>query len=130
MPPVTTNQSILKSARGAIEVMLKFKGIPVVVMRQGVMVEKPGGGHEPTPPYALAAQMFSVSQIGDDIVEDGANGDTPYVKRNYMLTGRYDADLRVDDTWEDAEAEYRVESCSATSGYKTTAEVVGFVKMP
>jgi hypothetical protein len=129
MPAITTNQSILKSARNAIEILLKFKGISVVVMRKGVAIDKPGGGHDFTTPHPLAMQVFSLTQTGADIMEDGTNGDTPVVRRNYLLTGRYDADLRVDDTWEDGEAEYRVETCSATSGYKTTAEVVGFVKV-
>lgn len=129
MSAITTNQQILKAARGAVETLLKFKGRDFVVNRKGVSVEKPGGGHDKTMPYPLASQRFSISQEGDDIIEDGDSGDTPVVKRNYRLTGRYDADLLVDDTFEDAEANYRVESVNATSGFKTDALLVGFVKV-
>lgn len=129
MSAITTNPQILKAARGAIETLLKFKGRDFVVNRKGVSVEKPGGGHDFTGRYPLASQKFAISQVGDDIIEDGDSGDTPVVKRNYRLTGRYDADLLVDDIFEDAEANYLVDSVNATSGFKTDALLVGFVKV-
>lgn len=127
---ITTDPSILAAARNGIEVLLQFKGKPVVLLRKGIPVAKPGGGHDFADPAPLLAQTFAVSQVGDDIVEDSDSGDTQVIKRNYVITARFDADIKADDTWTDAEADYRVESVNATSGFKTSANVVGFVKVP
>lgn len=130
MPAIVTDPAILQAARQAIEVLLQFKGAPVVLLRKGIRIAKPGGGHDFADPAPLLAQDFAVSQVGDDIVEDSSSGDGQVVKRNYALTGRYNANIATDDTWEDAEATYRVENVNAASGYKTHADVVGFIKAP
>lgn len=92
-------------------------------------IAKPGGGHDAGQLSPLLAQTFALSQLGDDDVSDGDSGETPIIKRTYALTGRYDADIAIDDTWEDDEAEYRVDSVNQSSGYKTSGIVVGFVKV-
>jgi hypothetical protein len=130
MPKIVNDEGILDAARSGIDVLLQFKGNPVYLVRRGAKIAKPGGGHDYDVPTVLPAQLFAVTQVGGDIVEDGADGDTPITKRTYALTGLDTADIRVDDTWDDDEADYRVESVNQASGYKTTAEVVGFVKVP
>lgn len=129
MPAIVQNPGILAAARNAIEVLLKFKGQQVILKRRGAPIEKPSGGHDYSGvPTSLSPQDFAWSQVGDDILEDG-DGDAPVVKRNYVLTGRYNADIQVDDTWSDAEADYRVESINDSNGFATHANVVGFVKV-
>lgn len=130
MPAVVQDAGIIRAARSAIDVLLKFKGVSIVLYRKGTATKFDDGGHDFAQPYPLIAQKFAVTQLGGDILEDGNDGDTPVVKRNYQLTGKFDADVRIDDTWEDAEADYRVESVNDSSGYRTTATVVGFVKVP
>lgn len=129
MPHIVQDPGILAAAKNAIEVLLKFKGQTVVLMRKGVPIAKPGGGHDFSYRAPLAPQTFAWSQVGDDEVLDGDNGDTPVVKRSYVLTGRVDADIKPDDTWEDSEAEYRVETVNNDNGFKTSATLVGFVKV-
>lgn len=130
MPAIVQDPGILAAARSAIEILLQFKGQAVVLQRRmGTPVLKPGGGHDFGDPLPVLSQTFAWSQVGDDILEDGSDGDTPVVKRNYVLTGRYDADLLVKDTWQDDEATYLVESVNQSSGFKTHADVVGFVKV-
>lgn len=129
MPQIVNDPGILAAARSAIEVLLKFKGNPVTLMRRGPAIPKPGGGHDAGLPSPIATQTFSWVQTGDDTIGDTADGDTQSVKRIYELTARWDADIEVDDTWEDDEAEYRIQNVNATSGYKTMAEVIGFVKV-
>jgi hypothetical protein len=128
--PISTDPGILAAAREGIEVLLQFKGQPIVLMRKGLPIAKPGGGHDFGDAQPLMAQTFAVSQVGDDIVEDGDSGDTQVIKRNYALTARYDADIAPDDTFSTAEADFRVENVNASSGFKTHADVVGFVKVP
>lgn len=130
MPAISSDPGILDAARSAIDVLLEFKGTDVVLNRKGLPIAKPGGGHDFGNRTPLLAQKFAISQVGDDIVDDADSGDTKVVKRNYALTGRYDADIVADDTWEDAEAAYRVDNVNSSSGFKVHADVVGFVKAP
>jgi hypothetical protein len=129
VPAISSDPGILGAARSAIDVLLQFKGFLVVLSRKGVAPAMPGGGHGPALTSDLAPQTFSWVQTGSDEVLDGDNGDTPTVKRTYVLTGRYDADIRVDDVWVDAYGRYRVDTVDSESGFKTTAEVTAFVKV-
>lgn len=129
MPQITTDPGILEAARSAIEQLLKFKGQPVELNRRGMRVPKPGGGHDYTGNVTLPTQVFAWSQLGDDEQLDGENGETPVFKRTYALTGRWNADIRADDTWADGEARYRVDTVNGSNGFKTSAIVVGFVKV-
>ncbi|QHB37421.1 hypothetical protein SEA_LEOPARD_14 [Mycobacterium phage Leopard] len=129
MPRITTDPGILAAARNAIEILLRFKGVEVAVVRRGEPIAKPGGGHDRAPSVFLAPQTFAMSQLGDDEAIDGDNGDTPILKRVYALTARHDADLQADDTWEDDEAVYRVDTVNSSNGFKVSATVVGFVKV-
>lgn len=129
MPLIVQDPNILRAARQAIEVLLRFKGQPVVLVRRGVPVAVGGGGHDFTGDTNVASQKFALSHVGVDELLDGADGDTPVYKRTYALTGRYNADIRIHDKWADAEATYEVEAVDQTSGYKTHADVVGFVKV-
>jgi hypothetical protein len=109
--------------------LLRFKGKPYTLVRKGTRIAKPGGGTDYSPDITLPAQDFALVQVGEEDASDGENGDTPTVKRQYLLTGRYSADVRVNDTFSDAEANYRVEKVNANSGFKVVANVVGFVKV-
>jgi hypothetical protein len=128
MPPVTTDPGILAAARSGIDMLLQFKGQSVTLSRKGLAIAKPGGGHD-FGRNAILPQIFSLSQVGDDEISDASSGDTQVVKRRYVLTGVYNADIKPDDTFSTAEADFRVETVNATSGYKTHADVVGFVKV-
>lgn len=128
MPAIVQDQGILNAARSAIEVLLKFKGQGVILVRKGAPIRKPGGGHDFGDDFSIASQQFAWSQVGDDEILDGQDGDTPVVKRNYVLTGRYNADITVDDRWSDIESDYRVESVNSNSAFKTSCAVVGFVR--
>lgn len=130
MPAISSDEGIVQAARDAIDILLQFKGFPVVLVRQGPPIAKPGGGHDAGDPFELDEQIFAWSQVGDDIVEDTDAGDSQVIKREYVLTGKWDADIRINDTWEDDIAEYLVESTDNENGFKTVCNVVGFVKMP
>lgn len=129
MPKIVQDQSILDAARGAIEVLLRFKGQQITLSRKGTPTRKPSGGHDFQAAASVPAQLLALSRVGEDELIDGDNGDTPVVKRQYVLTGRHDASIKPDDTWSDGEANYRVESVDGTSGFKVQATVVGFVKV-
>ena len=129
MPKIVQDENILAAARNAIEILLKFKGQQITLSRKGTAVRKPSGGHDFQTAADVPAQLLALSRVGGDELLDGDNGETPVVKRHYVLTGRHDASVRADDTWSDAEADYRVESVDDSSGFKVQADVVGFVKV-
>lgn len=130
---IVQDPSILAAAKSAIEVMLSFKGTPIaLVPNKIVKTPKPGGGHDfpnAVAGIAIDAQLFALSKVGADIVDQSNNDDGRIVLRNYILTARFDAEIDEGDTWEDDEANYVVDTVDSTSGYKTTAAVIAYVKL-
>lgn len=118
--------------RGAIGIKLQFQGIPVVLLpEKGDPIRKPSGGHDYGPPVPRQQQVFVVSRTtGFDGIEFSPNDDGKSRKRAYVMTGAYDAEVAIGDTFEDDEAEYTVDTVDNSSGYKTIAGVTGFLKEP
>lgn len=131
MPAIVQDPGILKAARDAIEVMLSFKGIPVVLTpKKGTPVTKPGGGHDFNPPLPKDPQLLAVAKSNFfDGVEFSPNDEGMNRKREYTVTGRYDADIEIGDTWSDDEADYEVMTVDNSSGFKTIASVTGWLKV-
>jgi hypothetical protein len=129
VPAISSDPGIMQAAKDAIGIMLSFQGFPITLMRKGAAIAVPGGGHDFSDRVAIGPQSFKVTKLGDDIVEDGGDGDTPVVRRNFGLTGAFDADVAIDDIWSDDDNDYRVESVDRESGYKTVAEVTAFAKV-
>lgn len=131
MPQITANANILNAARKAIAIMLQFKGISVELKpKAGVKTPKPGGGHDFVPGLLRDPQQISLTKVGGDIIEDSSNDGAQYIVRNYILTGEWNMRIALGDTWEDDEAEYKVDTLDQTSGFKTSADVIGYVKLP
>lgn len=130
MPQIVVVPGILAAARNAIEILLKFKGVEVVLTpAKGATIQKPSGGDDFTEGVDRAPQLISLSKIGADVVSDGENDEQRYVIRNYILTGRHDMLIAIGDRWSDSEADYRVDTLDQTNGYKTSADVVGYIKL-
>lgn len=130
MPLVTVNAGILDAARQAIEILLQFKGTTIELIPSAAEpVQKPGGGHDYPEPDARLPQLFALVKVGVDNVPTSPNDEGIARTRNYVLTGRFDAEIDIGDTWSDAEADYRVETVDATNGYKTYATVLGYIKV-
>jgi hypothetical protein len=129
VPAIVNDPGILRAARNAVVLMLKFKGNPIVLRRRGTIVNKPSGGKDFTGRVDIPAQTLALAQIGGDVIED-TEGGAQSVQRNYILTGRYDADIQVGDIWKTVEAEFEVKSVNDDNSYKVTAEVVGTVRSP
>jgi hypothetical protein len=129
VPAITTNPNILAAARSAILIKLKFKGQQIVLNRRGDPVAKPGGGKDFMARVPLPAQNLVLSQIGDDVIDEGEGGQQ-VIRRNYILSGAYDADIHIGDIWYDAESDYEVLTVNDDNGYQVTANVVGTVRVP
>jgi hypothetical protein len=130
MPLTTSNAAILSAARQAIEVLLRFKGSDVVLTpKNGTVVAKPGGGRDFVPAEPRPVQRIALSKVGADNYGAAGTDDGQYVTRSYVLTGRHDMQIAVGDFWEDAEANYTVDTLDQTNGFKTSADVIGFLKI-
>ena len=130
MPLIVTDPSILKAARAAIEVLLRFKGQQITLIpTKGTKIPKPGGGHDFADPIPRAPQTFALSKINNfDAIEYSPNDDGKNQKRSYLLTGRHDAVIAKGDNFSDTEADYVVDTLDQTSGFKTMAGVTGWLK--
>src|SRR6478752_4441842 len=128
MPAIVQVPSILAAARSAIEILLQFKGVDVVLYPvKGIPVPKPGGGHDFATPTPRDAQKFAISKTNAfDGVEFSSNDEGMSRKRAYVMTGRYNAEITIGDTFSDDEADYTVNTVDQTSGFKTQATVTGF----
>lgn len=130
MPQLTSNPAILAAARKAIEVLLQFKGAEVTLLpKNGTIVAKPSGGRDFVPAEPREPQLVAFSRVGSENIGQANTDDGQYVTRAYVLTGRWDMDIAIGDSWSDGEADYTVESVDQTSGIKTSADVIGFVKI-
>lgn len=130
MPEIVQDARILAAARKAIDILLKFKGIPIVLTpTKGAPVLKPGGGHDFVPPAPRAPQILALSRIGGDDIDYSPNDEGANRKREYVMTGRYDAQVTIGDTFEDDEAEYTVNTVDSSSGFKVQATVTGWIKV-
>ena len=130
MPQITSNAAILSSARRAIEVLLQFKGFQVILVpKNGTVVAKPSGGRDFVSAAPRVTQTVVLSRAGSEYIGQANTDDGQYVTRSYVLTGRWNMAIAIGDTWSDTEADYTVDSVDQTSGFKTSAEVIGFVKI-
>lgn len=130
IPNLTINPNLLRAARSGLEVLLKFKGVSVVMVpAKGTNTRKPSGGHDFQTAAGRAPQLIALSKIGSDIVQDSTNDQGKARMRQYILTGRWDMDLEINDTFSDDIADYLVETVDRTMGWKTSAEVLAYLKV-
>src|ERR1700752_3009636 len=130
MPLIVVDPAILAAAQQAIEVLLQFKGQMIALQPlDSTPIAKPGGGHDFDMVPPRAPQLLALSATSGLTVGSSTNDDGIVRTRDYVLTGRIDAEIGINDTWSDDEADYRVESGDQDNGYRTTATVIGFLKV-
>lgn len=100
-----------------------------IVLKRQVKVNKPGGGHD-FPKVALPAQIFRF--VNQDIGSGISLGSDEGIARrfNYVLIGKHDADIDINDTWEDGVDQYKVDSLVPNNGFEVRANIVGFSVEP
>jgi hypothetical protein len=130
MPLIVTDPGILAAAQQAIDVLLQFKGQMIDLQPlDATPIAKPGGGHDFEQVPTRGPQLFALSATSGLAVGSSTNDDGIVRTRDYTLTGRVDAQVDINDTWSDDEADYRVENVDNDNGYRTTATVIGFLKV-
>lgn len=101
----------------------------VIALQRETLVAKPGGYHDKTR-AAIAPQTFRlVNQTPYGGIQYSGSDDETH-SFQFIMVGRYDADIEIDDIWVDGESQYHVDSIMATNSYEKRADVTCFAMDP
>ena len=100
-----------------------------IVLKRQTKVAKPGGGHD-FPKVDLAPQTFRYVNQGTGSGIGTGVGDGMARSFEYIMVGRYDADVNLHDTWVENGIQYEVDSIIPNNGYETRFHVTGFATEP
>lgn len=101
-----------------------------IALQRKVRVPKPGGGHDKAP-ITLDPQIFRIiNQTSSDGLSYSGNDGGEAHSFTYEMVGAWDADIEVDDTWTEANSQYRVDGIVPNNGYETRVYVTSFSKEP
>lgn len=101
----------------------------VIELQRQTKVVKPGGGHD-YPKIPVDAQVFRF--INQDITSGVSYGvDDGAARRfTYVLVGKYNADVQINDTWTANSIQYKVDAIIPNNGWETRAYVTAFALDP
>lgn len=100
-----------------------------IVLKRKTEIAKPGGGHDKTR-LALAPQTFRFTNQDITGGMTFGQGDAEAHRFTYVLIGQHDADIEIDDIWEDGKDQYRVDALIPNNGWETRAYVTLFSTEP
>ena len=102
----------------------------IIVLTPHSKVSDGCGGYLFVPETPRVSQVFKVIAIPtstDGIVEsEGASSR----KWDYVLLGKYDAEVEIGDSWTDGDSSYRVTGCMQENDYERRFSVIAFGKDP
>lgn len=107
-----------------------IKGNPrTIILNRSVREETPSGGANFTT-VNLPPQQFRF--INQDIGTGITTGMDDGIARRftYVMVGRHDADIDINDSWEEGEQQYRVDGLVPDNGWERRAYVTCFAKKP
>lgn len=101
-----------------------------ISLRRKVRVPKPGGGHDKAP-ITLDPQIFRIiNQTTSSGLEYSTTDGGETHQYSYTIVGAYDADIEIDDDWDEGDINYRIDGIMPNNGYETRAVVTAFAKEP
>jgi hypothetical protein len=101
-----------------------------IQLQRRVAVDKPGGGQD-FDTVGVAMQTFRlINQTVSDGMVNSPNDDGIARRDEYVLIGRWDADIQINDWWEDDTGQWRVNGIIPNTGYETRASVTAFTIDP
>jgi hypothetical protein len=125
-----SSSRVIPALRKATDVTIRFDS-RVIELTPHIRVKSPGGAIDWEPQPIRPPQSFSVAPVVATISGISGTGGGAVVSEgavihswDYTLTGRYNCEMEIGDTWEDGETLYRVVAIQPTNDY----ERVGVVK--
>lgn len=101
-----------------------------ITLQRQVAVDKPGGGRDFTT-VSIPSQVFRLTnQTITDGIQHSSNDDGIARRDEYVLIGSWDADVQMNDTWEDETGKWKVNGIIPNTGYETRASVTAFTISP
>ena len=122
-------QSMVNALRKAIDIQLKIDSIEISLTPR-VRVKKPGGGYDWDLQPSRPAQKFSIE--ANESILSGVTGSAGGITKGegtevhtwaYQLTGRYDAEIALNDLWVNGSTVYRVVGIQPDNEYSKVAVV-------
>lgn len=128
--------SLVNALRKGTDVLLKVDSHEIILIPHE-RVKKPGGvydyeAQDPRPAQTFQiepneAMLTGISGASGGLVNtEGARGRS----WSYILRGKYDAQMAINDTWQNGETEYKIISIQPYNGYEKTAVVEAVGKDP
>ncbi|QGJ90057.1 hypothetical protein HWC80_gp016 [Mycobacterium phage Indlulamithi] len=134
---MTLKPAILNALRKGTDTVIRFD--PTVLELQPAPLKTKGQGgvvkmvpQEKRPPQTFLVQSVGATLAGvtgtsgGAIATDGAQGHS----WSYTITGRYDCQMEIGDTWQDGETTYRITAINPTNGYERVGVVEALGKDP
>lgn len=128
--------SLIRALRKGTEVVLKQFGTELTLIPHQ-RTKKPGGVYDWEPQPARPPQIFNIEPNASTLSGiTGAGGGVTATEGatahnwSYSLTGRYDAQIEIGDTWTKDGTDYRVVSLQPYNDYEKVAVVSAIGKDP
>jgi hypothetical protein len=101
-----------------------------IALKRQVSVDKPGGGRDFTT-LNIPSQVFRLTnQTTSSGINYSSNDDGMVRTDQYVLIGKHDADVKMDDTWTDKTGQWKVMGLVPHNGYETRAVVTAYTTDP
>lgn len=121
--------SILKALRKATEISINFNPTQIALVPH-TPIRKPGGGFDTADGVTRPLQTFLVEPVtstlagitgagGGVVKTEGAKGHS----WSYQITGKYDSQMEIGDTWKDGETVYTIKALQPFNNYERVGVV-------
>lgn len=129
--PAPTSFSDLRLGLLGYTTDVYINDVPTTIsLKRKVAEIQPSGGHTKVP-VTLPPQKFRfVNQSLSDGLGYSPTDEGEVHSYIYVLIGAYDADIQIDDSWEEGDIQYHVDGIIPSTGYETRASVTGYAKEP
>lgn len=129
-PASVSQMKVLKALRKGTALMINFDPRTIVLVPH-TKTRTSGGGYKLTPGTPRAPQKFSFESQGINLAGGITSGDGGSVRGfSYILIGLYDAEVEINDSWQDGDTTYRVVAIDPKNDYEKRCVVRAFGKDP
>jgi hypothetical protein len=128
---------ILKALRKATDITIKFNARDIILIPH-VKVKKVGGGVDWVAQAPRPSQRFNIEPVESTLAGITATGagESASVAGGsakvwyYFLTARFDAEIEINDRWQDGNTKYEIQALQPFNGYSKNAIVQAFGSDP
>ena len=101
-----------------------------IQLQRRVPVPKPGGGSD----FTIVGVPMQTFRLTNQTIQNGINyspNDDGMARKDlYILIGQWDADIQINDWWDDPSGQWKVDGLLPNNGFETRAVVTAFTTDP